>query len=157
MHGLAGELPPGWQRATVSLTPGLEDPREVLSVGTYPLRYRPTDCAHLPTSALEDLGPRDAFVTLQERGLDPRTGWLDFPPRPARFGPELGGPSEAGECAAGSRFTDYWFGFTDGDRHFHVLVAFGADAPVSVRREAWAILDDLRIDPAVRPNWRSVG
>jgi hypothetical protein len=55
------ELPPGRQRATVSLTPGLVDPREVLSVATFPLRYRPTRCDHVPGSALEDLGPRKGF------------------------------------------------------------------------------------------------
>ena len=84
-HGLAVELPPVWERASASLTPGLGDPREVLSVATFPLRYRPTGCAHVAGSALDDLGERDAFVTLQERGLDPDSGWRDFPPRPAHF------------------------------------------------------------------------
>jgi hypothetical protein len=56
-----------------------------------------------------------------------------------------------------ARFTDHWFAFTDGDRHFHVLVAFGPQAPAAGRREAWAILDSLRIDPRVRPGWRSSG
>jgi hypothetical protein len=153
--GLAVSLPPGWQRATTSLTPGLEDPREVLTAGTFPLRYRETRCGHLPTSALEDLGPRDALLTLEERALDPGSSWSGFPPRPAHFGPELGGSSEAGACAPGARFTDHWFGFSDGDRHFHVLVAFGPDASAAVQREAWEILDSLKIDPGVRPDWRS--
>jgi hypothetical protein len=156
-HGLAVELPLGWQRATASLTPGLVDPREVLSVATFPPRYRPTGCAHVAGSALDDLGPRDVFLTLQERGLDRDSTWRDFPPRPTHFGPELGGPSEASECVPSACFTDHWFAFTDGDRHFHVLVAFGPQAPVTVRREAWAILDSLRIDPRVRPAWRSSG
>jgi len=156
-HGLAGELPPGWQRATISLTPNLTDPREVLSVATFPLAYRPTRCAHMPGSALEDLGPRDAFVTLLERGLDPSSTWSDFPARPAGFGAALGVPSEASQCAPTARFTDHWFGFTDGGRHFHVLVAFGPDAPAEVQRQAWEILDRLRIDPAVRPDWPSSG
>jgi hypothetical protein len=156
-HGLAVELPPGWQHATASLTPGLVDPREVLSVATFPLHYRPTECAHVAGSGLDDLGPHDAFLTLQERGLDRDATWRDFPPRPARFGSELGGPSEASACVPSARFTDHWFAFTDGDRHFHVLVAFGAQAPAAVRDEAWAILDSLRIDPQVRPDWRSSG
>ena len=157
VRGLAVELPPGWQRATGSLTPGLVDPREVLSVATFPLRYRPTRCGHVAGSALEDLGPRDAFVTLQERGLDPGSSWTDFPPRPAHFGPQLGGSSEASACVPSARFTDHWFGFSDGDRHFHVLVAFGPDASAAVQREAWQILDSLRIDPRVRPDWQSSG
>ena len=156
-HGLAVELPPGWRQATASLTPGLLDPREVLSAATFPLRYQPTGCAHVAGSALDDLGPHDAFVTLQERGRDRDSTWRDFPPRPAHFGPELGGPSEASECVPTARFRDHWFAFSDGDRHFHALVAFGPQAPIAVRREAWAILDSLRIDPRVRPDWRSSG
>jgi hypothetical protein len=156
-RGLTVELPPGWHRASVSLTPHLTDPREVLSVGTFPPRYRPTRCAHVAGSALEDLGPRGAFVTLQERGLDPGSAWTDFPPRPAHFGPTLGGPSEASACVPSARFTDHWFGFTDGGRHFHVDVAFGPGAPEEVQQQAWAILDSLRIDPRVRPDWRSTG
>jgi hypothetical protein len=156
-HGIAVTLPPGWQRAPRRLTPRLTDPREVLSVGTFPLRYRKSGCEHLPTSALEDMRAGDALITLEERGLDPRSTWPDFPPRPSRFGPELGGRSEAAACAPGAHFTDHWFGFTDGDRHFHVLVAFGPNATAVTQRQAWRILDSLRIDPRVRPDWRSSG
>jgi hypothetical protein len=156
-HGLSAELPPGWQPASESLTPHLTDPREELAVGTYPLRYRQTGCAHMPGSALEALGPGDAFVTLEERGLGVPAGEGDFPPRPARFGPALGGPSEAGACAPGAHFSDHWFGFSDGGRHFHVLVAFGPQASAEVQRQAWAILDGLQVDPGVVPDWRSAG
>lgn len=155
-HGITAELPLGWQRAPSSLTPQLTDPREVLSVGTFPLRYRPLGCDHMPTSALEDLGPGDALITLMERGLDPVSTWPDFPARPAHFGPELGGPSEASACAPGARFSDHWFTFTDSNRHFHVLVAFGPDASEEVHRQAWGILDSLRIAPDM-PDWRSSG
>jgi hypothetical protein len=156
-RGLTVQLPGGWSRAHESLTPSLSDPREVLSVGTAPLRYRATGCAHVAGAALEDLGPADAFVTLQERGLDPSSTWPDFPERPARFGPELGGRSEASECAPSARFTDHWFTFSDRGRHFHVLVAFGTHAPPAVRDQAWGILDSLRVDPGVPPDWRSSG
>lgn len=156
-HGLRVELPAGWQAAPSSLTPELTDPREVLAVGTFPLRYRAGECAHVAGSALADLGPADALVTLQERGLDPESSWLGFPSRPAHFGPELGGPSEASACVPGARFSDHWFGFTDAGRHFHVDVAFGPQAPDAVRRQAWAILDSLSVDPSVRPDWRSSG
>jgi hypothetical protein len=156
-HGIAVELPAGWQRATRSLTPQLTDPREVVAVATYPLRYRRTLCAHMPGSALEDLGPDDAFVTLQERGLDQGSSWLGFPKRPKHFGARLGGASEASECVPKARFTDHWFGFTDRGRHFHVLVAFGPKTSAQTRRQARTILDDLRIDPKVRPDWPSAG
>jgi hypothetical protein len=156
-HGLAFDLPPEWHRATASLTPGLADPREVLSAGTFPLVYRPTACSHVPGSALADLGPRDAFVTIEERGSDPSSSWSDFPPRPAHFGPGLGGPSEAQACVPQGHFADHWFGFSDGGRHFHVLVAFGPSAPETVQGQAWALLDSLQIDPRVQPGWNSVG
>ena len=153
VHGLAVELPPGWHRATEPLTPTLTDPREVLAVATFPLHYRETGCAHIAGSALEGLAPAGAFVTLLERGY----GETHLPPRPAKFGPELGGPSEASECVPDARFTDHWFQFSDGGRLFHVDVAFGPDTPESVRRQAWAILDGLRVDPNVKPDWESSG
>jgi hypothetical protein len=129
----------------------------VLAVATFPLRYRRTACAHVAGSALEDLGPGDAFVTLQERGLDPGSAWSDFPERPAHFGPELGGPSEAAACVPDAHFSDHWFGFTAGERHFHADVAFGPQAGADTRAQAWAILDNLRVDPQIRPDWPSSG
>lgn len=154
-HGLTYDLPPGWQRATVSLTPHLLDPREELSAGTFPLRYRETECAHVPGSALEDMGPRDAFVSVEERGLDPQSSWDGFPPRPTHFKPNLGVPSEASACVPTAHFTDHWFTFSDAGRHFHVRVAFGPATPDDVQRQAWSLLDSLRVDPAVRPDWKS--
>jgi hypothetical protein len=56
-----------------------------------------------------------------------------------------------------TQFSDHWFGFSDGGRHFHVLVAFGPRASAEVQREAWAILDGLRVDPGVVPDWQSSG
>jgi hypothetical protein len=155
-YGLTVGLPAGWRAAPRSLTPHLADPRERLSVATFALRYRQTLCAHMPGSALDDLGARDAFVTLQERGTSPTTL---FPPRPADFaaGEAASGPSEAGDCAPGARFTDHWFTFADGGRNFHVLVAFGPDASAATRRQAWHILDGLRVDPGVRPTWPDSG
>jgi hypothetical protein len=156
-RGLEVELPDGWQRAGATLTPRLTDPVEVLAVGTFPLREGGDNCSHMAERALTEIGARDAFVTLLERGYDRGSTWPDFPPRPQRFGPGLGGPSEASACVPGSRFTDHWFGFTDAGRHFHVLVAFGPEAPPAVRDQAWAVLDSLRIDPSIQPDWRASG
>jgi hypothetical protein len=156
-HGLSVALPPRWRPAPRSLTPALSDPREVLAVATYALRYRRTACAHVAGSALEDLGSDDAFVTLQERGVDRASAWSDFPERPAHFGPGLGGPSEASACVPRAHFRDHWFGFTAGGRHFHADVAFGPRTSAKTRAQAWAILDSLRVDPHTRPHWPSSG
>ncbi len=91
-HGITVTLPAGWRRAPSSLTPHLTDPHEVVAVGTYDLRYRRTDCAQIPGSALEDLGATDAFVTVQERGRGSSS--IGFAARPKHFGPRLGGPAE---------------------------------------------------------------
>jgi hypothetical protein len=149
-------LPSGWQVAPRNLTPSLVDPREVLSVGTFTLRSRSTDTP-APEQALDDLGARDAFVTLQERGLDPSSTWPDFPPRPVHFEAtgESSPPSEV--CLDRPNLTCHWFGFTDSGRHFHVLVAFGHDAPAELRDQTWSLLDSLAIDPTVRPDWQASG
>lgn len=154
-HGLISMLPAGWQSARSSLTPNLTDPREVLAVATYPLEYRETRCSHMPGSALRDLGPSDAFVTLQERGSMTNPPTKDFAPRPTHFGPRLGGPSEAAQCVPGARFSDHWFTFGDQGRRFHALVAFGPQASATTRAQAWSILDGLSVDPQARPDWRS--
>ena len=154
-HGLSYRLPAGWHRAPRSLTPHLEDPREELSAATYPLSYRPGGCAHVATSALAELPPSGAFVTVLERG---RGGSLaGFPQRPATFGPGLGGPSEASACVPGRHFTDHWFAFADGGRKFHVDVAFGPRASDATKSAAWSLLDSLHVDARVRPSWRSSG
>jgi hypothetical protein len=145
-HGLTVELPSGWRGTRASLTPNLgPDPREVLAVANYPLRYRPHQCAHVPVSALEDLGRSGAFIDLEERkaGADPS----EFPARPAHFGPSLGGPSEAAECAPGTRMSERFFGFTDRGRHLYALVAFGPAASKATRDETWKVLDSLKVGP----------
>ncbi|MEA2466560.1 MAG: hypothetical protein QOJ57_686 [Thermoleophilaceae bacterium] len=140
-HGLTAALPPGWQHATTRLTT-ITEPVDVLSVGTFPLRYRPVGCNHMPSSALLDLGPDDALVTIFERANGSVAG---FPPRPEHFGPTPQDGSEAPECVPPARFTDHWFTFSDAGRYFHVLVAFGPSTSAKTQAQAWGILDGLRV------------
>jgi hypothetical protein len=145
-HGLTVELPPGWHTSGVSLTPNLgPDPREVLAAANYLLRYRPHDCAQVPVSALEDLGQRGAFVELEERLRAGAQYRSEFPPRPAHFGPWLGGPSEASACAPGVHMSEHWFGFTDHGRHFYGRVAFGPAASKDTQDDTWGLLDSLKV------------
>jgi hypothetical protein len=155
--GYTVSFPPTWQRAERPVTPRLTEPREILSLGSFPLRYRPTNCEAFAGGAREDLGPADAFLTVQERGFDHNSEWLDFPQRPKRFGPTLS--ANVAEPTCGDRpGTDVrWFNFTDAGRHFHVLVVSGPDAAPDSRRDAWGILNTLRLDPNVKPDWPASG
>jgi hypothetical protein len=155
--GYSLRFPATWQRAERAVTP-LTDPREILSLGTFPLRYRPTNCDAFAGSARDDLGPADAFLTIQERGFDRNSEWLDFEPRPERFGPTPENANMA-EPACGDRpGTDVrWFNFTDAGRHFHVLVVSGPDAPPELQQDAWRILNTLHLDPDTKPDWHASG
>ena len=150
------KVPKGWQAAREPVG-RIGEPREILSVATFPLRHQPTDCEAFAGSARRDLGPRDAFLTVLERGHDDDSRWSDFPPRPARF--NRGVEEEDAEPACGDQegTTIYWRYLEDGGRHFHLLVAIGRDASLETRQEAWGILGSLRLDPEVRPKWPASG
>jgi hypothetical protein len=146
-RGYTVSTPPGWHLARRSLTPSLVDPAEILAVGTFPIRRGEELC-----QALAKIPPDEAFVTLEERARAPR-GDPTFPRRPERFepNPRLPGKSELPYCARGYKgppipMLDYWFGFRDAGRAFHVFVGIGKEAPEEVRREAFGILNSLRLE-----------
>lgn len=143
-HDVAYRLPAGWHAARRSLTPHLDNPREVVAAGTGPLPSGGA-CAHLPSAALQAMGADDVLVTVQERYGDVHA----FPVRRARFSLPAGDVrSEAEDCAGGHpTFTSSWFEFRDHHRGFHVLVAVGRSAPAARVRDARALLDSLRIEP----------
>jgi hypothetical protein len=106
------------------------------------------------------MGPRDGFLTILERGRDPRSNWAEFPPRPRHFAsaarPQHGGDLAA--CLHGTpKLIDYWLPFTDAGRHFYAMIVLGTDAPPAIRAQAFGILDRVRFDPAVTPDWRASG
>jgi hypothetical protein len=149
-------IPPGWHRAERPVT-ALTDPVETLVVATYRPRSGDERCGPL---AFAGFDANQALVTVLERGLDPQSEWPDFPPRPRHFAYEGGQSSEFSECLStteGIPLKDHWFRFTDAGRHFHVLVAIGGDAPPSAEGEAYGLLNSLRFDPSVKPDWRSSG
>ena len=150
-HGLTVELPPGWRTSSVSLTPYLSpDPKQVLAAANYPLRYRPHQCAHIPVSALEDLGQGGAFVELEER-RDIAGDGGEFPARPEHFDASLGDPTEASECVSrDTRMTERSISFSDQGRHFYARVAFGPETSKGAQDEAWGVLDSLKVDPEGR-------
>jgi hypothetical protein len=144
-------VPAGWSRAQRSLTPHLLDPREILTVATFPLRMHGSSCAQDP-GALSDVGPRDVLVTVQERAGAPKP---EFVRRPRRFTAGMGFPSEATGCVPHARFAARVIDFRGGTRSFVTLVAIGKSAPAHVRREAFAVLGSLRFGP-YRPRWQPI-
>lgn len=145
-------FPSGWHRARGRVSPKLSNPREILSLGTLPLRYRPTDCEAFAGSAQQDVGPRDAFLTIQEStGRSPGS----FSPRPAHFGPTTKAPGQAvkpiqpSSCAHSDALVN-WIPFRDARREFYVLFAFGESAAQDLRAEAYGILDSLRFERCPR-------
>jgi hypothetical protein len=154
--GYAVEIPPGWHQVAQPRAPELGDPIVILALATFPLRA--DDAAYpIPRRGFE---ADQAFVTILERGVEPG-GWSSFPARPPRFGfvPNRGSVSaEAVRQTTGIPFRDHWFNFTDAGRHFHVQVAIGGDSVPGARTtEPYRILDTLRFDPDVRPDWPSAG
>ena len=141
--------PAGWYVAEENLTPNLGDPREVFSVGSFPLMPGGPNCAQIPTQALHDLSAADVFVTVQERSTNNPSG---FDPRPDNFGPTVGDTDNVfHECLDPEERADldtmHWIWFTDEDRYFHVLVGIGRGAASEDVSAAWNILDQLVIEP----------
>lgn len=142
-NGFTVTYPDDWHRAEESLTPNLADPIELFSVSSIPLVYQETDCSHMPTGALEEMGDSDVFVSVQERGG--RDGKRDnYPPRPADFSKDAE-PSMLA-CIPEDLVAN-WIPFSDGGRRFYALVAFGHEAPTEDREGAWAVLNGVRFQP----------
>jgi len=153
-HGFSAQVPDGWHVAPESLTPRLTNPVEIFSAGTAPVaRPREGACAQVPVDALERVGPRDAFVTVQER-----FGAARFPDRAARFVLTGRVVHDGATCAGNeAELEEYSIEFRDAGRSFHVLVAIGPSAPAERRDEVLALLDSLRFEPRSTPSPHSGG
>jgi hypothetical protein len=155
--GYSVSMPPGWHRAARRLTPALTDPVEIFVAATYPPEPGALDCGPL---ALTGFDSDQAMVAILERGADAGADWSDFPPRPDRFHYEPGMSSEFTDCLRKSRgvaLKDHWFRFTDAGRHFHALVAIGESAYPGAMVDAYRMLDSMRFDPNVKPDWHAAG
>jgi hypothetical protein len=150
--GLTISFPPGWQRSTEPLLPGLADPRELVAVSTFDPRAGGENCAHMPENAVEGLGASDALLVIEERLAEFDWGTpSDYPQRPGHFGPGNGYPSETVDCLDQHKeFFDRFIPFRAAGRRFYAYVAFGRETPPAIRAEAWAILDRLEIESSPR-------
>jgi hypothetical protein len=141
-HGYSVALPAGWYRARRNLTPQLVDPREILSVATYPLRYQRRARCRIPgcpTPALNGFGATDILMSIQER-VHARTTAEDVPIDLERRRAGLG----TGNCTRG-RVAWYAFEpFAEAGRSLYVLVVVGKRAPARARADLNRLLGSLR-------------
>lgn len=155
-RGYTVTIPPGWHRAEHKLTV-LTDPVETLVAATFRPEPGAASCGPVTFGGFD---ARQVIVMVLERGADSGSAWRDFPARPAHFAFEQGMTSEFADCLRTTRhipLKDHWFRFTDAGRHFHVLVVIGADVPPGSEAEAYRLLDSLRFDASVKPDWPSSG
>src|SRR5687767_4756697 len=118
-------FPSAWLRADTVLTPALSDPREILSVGTVePVANRgSSSCAQHPVETMARVGPRDAFVTIQERTNQLSNEMRPGPPRLDAVDPDDG---ELPACLGRDvPFRTYWMPFQLGGRGFYANAAVG--------------------------------
>jgi hypothetical protein len=146
-HGYSVALPAGWYRAQRNLTPQLLDPREILSVATYPLRYQRRARCRIPgcpTPALNGFRATDILMSIQER-VHARTTTEDVAIDLERRQVGLGaGP---GSCTRG-RVAWYAFeAFAEAGRSLYVLVLVGKRAPATARADLKRLLGSLRFGP----------
>ena len=149
-RGLTMSYPQDWFVAPQNLTPHLGDanrPWEIVSLGSYP-RLDPADhnCAHVPVNALENLGPTDVFISVQERRPPANESTAR---RPRRFAPDSGldgSQTEVVECLSSPPAAAFrWIPFAAAGREFYVIVAIGADATEQRRDDAYRALDSMII------------
>jgi hypothetical protein len=145
-RGFAVTFPSGWKRADTVLTPNLTDPTEILSVGTVdPVPNGASSaCAQHPVATMERVGPRDVFVTIQERGNGGGSG--EMRPGPPQLDAVAPDDSELPACIGhGVPFRTYWMPFQIGGRGFYANAAVGDDVTPGRRAELQAVLDSFDV------------
>jgi hypothetical protein len=149
--------PSDWLVSDVPINDWVSSPREILALATYQLRpggEAVTDF-QLPSNAVEDLGPNDILIWVNEAD---DAG--SFAERPAHFKPSepCGGDDWTRLCPEPSGRTlrrtipgihGWWFGFRDAGRGFYVFVGMGKEAYGDPARSqlAWDVIDSLRFLP----------
>jgi hypothetical protein len=140
-------LPAGWHRARRNLTPTLVDPREVLSVASYRLRFKRRARCYVggcPTPMLNGFRATDILLSIQERAhakAATENVGIDLRPRQT--------PRGAGfnRCAR-RRVAWYAFNaFAQAGRRFYVFAVVGKRATAETQRELRLLLHSLHFRP----------
>jgi hypothetical protein len=165
--GFTVTYPAGWLASDVPINDWVCSPFEILSLATYPLRPGGEAVVdfQLPSRAVEDLGPNDILIWVNDSGSScggtrRAGGPSGFAERPAHFQPSepCGGDDWSRLCPEPSgrvlRLTipgihAWWFGFADQGRGFYVFVGMGdrAFADPARAQQAWDVLDSLGLLP----------
>lgn len=139
-RGFSLTLPAGWHRAGSNLTPQLTEPREILTVATYPLRYaRRARCsvAGCPTPALNGFRATAILLSIQER-MDAKPAGKDVP---------IALRDQRAVSARCARDRVAWFAFepfSEAGRRLYAFVAMGKRAPASAKADLERLLASLR-------------
>jgi hypothetical protein len=150
--------PNDWLVSDEPIQPMLSSPFEILALGTYPLRPGGEAVIdfQLPSNAVEDLGPDDILIWLNDAGEG-----NGMPERPAAFVPSTPCdnwtrlcPEPKGDWMRGfdqpiPGIHGWWLGFHDAGRQFYVFVGMGEQAYSDPARAqlAWDVLDSLQFLP----------
>lgn len=137
--------PEEWFAAEESLTPKLVDPRELFTVGSFPLEYRENDCHNMPKPAFDSMSTEGAFLSIQEAG-DLKED-MSFPPRKI-FSPDEIETTEGFMCLEQEGVDVFWFTFRDSGRNFYALIAVGEDADRRTASAPWFVLNNATFFPA---------
>jgi hypothetical protein len=143
-RGFEVTFPSGWRRADTVLTPSLGGPWEIFSVGTVdPVPNGESRCAQHPVTTMERVGPRDVFVTIQERA---NVVSEEMRPGPPQLDEVVADDSDLPACL-GRRvpFRTYRMPFQMGGRGFYANAAVGDEVPPQGKAELQAVLDSFSV------------
>jgi len=139
--------PPGWRRSPERLVPRLLMPRELVSLGTFPMAVgQGGNCGREPVAAIRRMRPGDALITIQEYELTApmREHLTDtFPPLARGIQIHRLYPSSPA-AEAGRRVTQATVPFSENGRAFEALVYFARKPPQALRRTAVRIVEGMR-------------
>ena len=142
-RGFSITYPAHWFRAKESLTPHLEDPAEIFSVGTFELEPGAKECAQFAGNAMEHMRPNDVLVSIQES-----SGPLEAVPLEGDWTLASGYGTEAQDCLTNlTPFEDRLIALESNGRYVYAFFAIGREAGQGRREEAVEVVRSLELDP----------
>jgi len=152
-YAFEGRLPPGWLRAEERLVP-LISPREVLSVGTFPMPAGGGgNCGREPVVAIRRMRGGEVLISIQEYAVTPKMRRQPhfaetFPPKAEQLGLDELAPGRVARAAndpgdPGVAVTWATVPFSEAGRAFDALVYFRGRPSTELRRQASRVLGEL--------------